>query len=381
MAGIYIHIPFCKSRCTYCAFYSTVRLCNRARYVAALCREMEQRRQELTEQIDTVYIGGGTPSQLTEEQLRQLLIYINKVCEEVGTSTGGAAADRKAREVTVECNPDDVTDELAMLLHETGVNRVSMGVQTFDDERLRQIGRRHTARQAAVAVERLRAAGIGNVSIDLMYGLPEESLAQWTDDVEAALALSPEHLSAYCLTYEEGTPLYDRLQKGEVSETDEETERDMYSVLIDRLTAAGYEHYEISNFARPGYRSRHNNGYWTGAKYVGLGAGAHSFDGRGRQWNVADIDRYMEAVEHGQPDTEREELEGATRYNDVVTVALRTREGIDTALLPTIYRNHFVRSAQPFIDRGLLVREGDRYRLSREGLFVSDMIMRECLWV
>jgi len=362
MAGIYIHIPFCRSRCIYCGFYSTTGLEHRQRYVEAVCKEAEERKQETG--IGTIYLGGGTPSQLTIVQLKQILdaIYIyNKVSDDA--------------EVTIEVNPDDVTDEFAQGLQGLPVNRVSMGAQTFDDERLRWLHRRHTSKQVAEAVGRLRQAGIRNISIDLMYGFPNESLSDWEHDIDCALALNVEHLSAYCLSIEENTPLW-KMLKGS-GEQDEDTERAMYEILIDKLTAAGYEHYEISNFARPGYRSHHNSSYWNGTPYIGLGAAAHSYDGHTRSWNIADIHQYIEGMEHGERLFESEVIKGDTFYNDMVTVALRTREGLDLSLLSDKHRDYCLKNARRFIDDGLLKINNDHLSLTRKGLFVSDMILAE----
>ena len=383
MAGIYIHIPFCRSRCIYCGFYSTTSLELRQRYVDALCREMEIRRQRSEvrgENIETIYLGGGTPSQLTFDQLRQLFIYINKVYPL--PSKPGGAEDRP--EITIEVNPDDVTVEFAAVLQQLPVNRVSMGIQTFDDQRLHFLRRRHTARQAIEAVSILRAAGIRNISIDLMYGFPGETLADWEADIDAALALNVEHLSAYCLMIEEGTPLHRMLKQ---HTGDEETERQMYEVLIDRLTTAGYEHYEISNFARPGFRSRHNSSYWNGTPYIGLGAAAHSYDIRSRSWNVADIRQYIEGMERCERIFEEELLDDDTRYNDIVTVALRTREGVDLNALSEKYRNYCIKNARRYLDDGLLELTSplspvtSHLRLTRRGLFVSDMVMSNLMMV
>ena len=372
MAGIYIHIPFCKSRCIYCGFYSTTLLHLCQRYVDALCGEMKIRSggNSATSRVDTVYLGGGTPSQLSPSQLRQLfasLYILYKVSEDA--------------EVTIEANPDDVTEEFATLLSLLPVNRVSMGVQTFDDERLRFLHRRHNAGQVPIAVKRLRDAGIRNISIDLMYGFPGETPGDWQCDIDHALALDVEHLSAYCLMYEEGTLLYEKKEKGQYQPVDEELERLMYETLKDRLTAAGFEHYEISNFARPGYRSRHNSSYWTDVPYIGLGAAAHSYDGRGRQWNVADIRQYIKGIESGQPCFEREESDADTRYNDRVMLSLRTCEGLDLELLGEDERKYCVALAQQFINGGLLESDGRHLRLTRQGLFVSDMVMSELMRV
>ena len=290
--NIYIHIPFCKSRCIYCGFYSTTALELRQRYVDAVCREMELRKDfvSIAPHVDTIYFGGGTPSQLTPAQLEQLFLYINKVYMEDGS---GKLDDGKwsKLEITIECNPDDVTADYAVALSRLPVNRVSMGVQTFDDVRLRFLHRRHTAAQVPIAVQRLRDAGISNISIDLMYGFPGETLADWQHDIDAALSLGVEHLSAYCLMIEEGTVLFEKMRNAENEKMrgglyqpiDEEVELQMYEMLIDGLAAAGFEHYEISNFAKKTFRSRHNSSYWTDVPYIGLGAAAHSYDGHSRQ--------------------------------------------------------------------------------------------------
>jgi oxygen-independent coproporphyrinogen-3 oxidase len=375
LAGLYVHIPFCRSRCIYCAFYSTTSLKWRDRYVDALCREWQMRRNELSQAIDTVYIGGGTPSQLTPRQLSQLF----------------SVLPGNAQEVTMEVNPDDVTAAYADLLQQLGVNRVSMGAQTFNDQRLRFLHRRHNADQVSLAVQRLRDAGIHNISVDLMYGFPGERLADWQHDIDAVLALDVEHISAYCLTIEEGTPLWKltidnslrnaTLDRGQEFTMNEELERQMYETLIDQLTAAGYEHYEISNFAKPGYRSRHNSSYWHDVPYVGLGAAAHSYDGHCRSWNVSNLQQYAEAIERAQLPSEREVLDADTHYNDRITTALRTSDGLDLTMLDEKYRRYCLHEAEPFIKDGLLRQDADRLILTRKGLFVSDMVMSSLMLV
>lgn len=380
MAGIYIHIPFCKSRCIYCGFYSTTSLELRQRYVEAICREMEIR-NERSEIIDTVYLGGGTPSQLTIEQLRQLFIYINKVYPLTPNISP------LTPEITIEVNPDDVTIEFAVALKQLPINRVSMGIQTFNDQRLQFLHRRHTAQQAITAIDTLRQAGFQNISIDLMYGFPGEALSDWEADIDAALALKVEHLSAYCLMIEEGTPLRQWITNNGQWIMDEELERTMYEMLIDKLTAAGYEHYEISNFARKGFRSRHNSSYWNGTPYIGLGAAAHSYDGRSRSWNVADINTYIKGIEQGKRIFEEELLDDDTRYNDTITVALRTKEGIDLSLLSKKYQDYCMKNARRYLNDGLLElsavgdSQSPTLHLTRRGLFVSDMVMSDLMMV
>ena len=371
MAGLYIHIPFCASRCVYCGFFSTTRLDQRQAYVEALGREMRLRDCSCNGKmrIETVYLGGGTPSQLSAEQLRQIFLYINNVYD----------VSPRA-EITIECNPDDITVPFVATLSQLPVNRVSMGAQTFNDERLRFLHRRHRAEQVGEAVKRLRSVGIANISIDLMYGFPGETMLEWNADIDAALALGVEHLSAYALSYEEGTPLHTMLQQGRVEELDEELQRAMYYTLKDRLEAAGYEHYELSNFARPGCRSRHNSSYWNHTPYIGLGAGAHSFDGRHRQWNVADIGQYVEAIGEDRVPADSEVIDDVTRYNETVMTALRTIDGIRLDMLSPSERAHCLTQAKKFLDCGWLCLPDDNtLRLTRDGLFVSDTIMSDLM--
>ena len=375
MAGLYIHIPFCKSRCIYCGFYSTTDTTLRQRYVDAVCQEMISRSEKnegenMRTGIQTIYIGGGTPSQLTLGQLGQLLEKARTVFD----------VDDNA-EVTVEVNPDDVTEELAAGLQAIGVNRVSMGAQTFDANRLRFLNRRHTARQVEEAVSLLRQSGFDNISIDLMYGFPDETLNDWQQDIDAVLRLGVEHLSAYCLMIEEGTPLHQWAADNGQWAMDEELERAMYYTLIERLTAAGYEHYELSNFAKPGRRSRHNSSYWKDIPYIGLGAAAHSYDGQCRRWNVSNLLYYIKGIENGQPSFEQEELDEDTHYNDRITVALRTCEGLSLSELTDRQQKYLLRSAQRYLDDGLLELLDGCIKLTRKGLFVSDMVMADLMMV
>ena len=375
MTGLYIHIPFCKSRCIYCGFYSTTAEQMKQAYVDAVCREMELRKaddekegKDVGKTIATVYLGGGTPSQLSPTQLQQLF---DTIARHYDVSDDA--------EITIECNPDDVTEAFAELLQSLPVNRVSMGAQTFDDDRLQFIHRRHTSKQVTTAIRRLREKGIHNISIDLMYGFPDETLEEWEHDIQQALALNVEHISAYALTYEEGTPLYRLLEEGKVKEIDEERSLAMYDRLIDRLQKAGYEHYEISNFARKGWRSRHNSSYWQLVPYIGIGAAAHSYDGRRRQWNIADINSYINHIQQGIVPAEGELLDKDSRYNDHVMLALRTCEGLDLSTLDSDERSYCEETAKKFVLDGLLVKTDNHLRLSRKGLFVSDMIMSELM--
>ena len=348
-----------------------------AEYVDALCREMMMRDSQHS--IRTIYLGGGTPSQLSPALLEKLFYNIYNVYKV-----------EEDAEVTIECNPDDVTDSFVASLALLPVNRVSMGAQTFDDEQLRFLKRRHTSKQVSEAVGRLRQHGIGNISIDLMFGFPNETLAEWESDIEKALALDVEHISAYSLMYEEGTPLNEWKNQMHIAE-DEELSRAMYETLIDRLTTAGFEHYEISNFARKtsngqNWRSRHNSSYWHETPYIGLGAAAHSYDRKTRSWNVADVQQYIRCITDGVLAIEDTELiDDITRYNDLVTTALRTCDGI--ALnellkhLPPKFHQYLLDSAAKSISCGLLAVTDGHLHLTRNGLFVSDDVMSDLIYV
>ena len=371
--GLYIHIPFCKSRCLYCDFYSTVGSGRQERYVDMLCREMAMRKTELEgHRLQSVYLGGGTPSLLAQDMLEKLFYNINNVYGAY------AAADV---EVTIECNPDDVTGDFAEGLRRLPVNRVSMGAQTFSNDRLRFLQRRHKSGDIADSVGRLRHVGIGNISLDLMFGFPGQTLEDVRADIDALLCLEVEHVSAYSLMYEEGTPLTRMMERGEVRPIDDEISRQMYELLTDRLAAAGYEHYEISNWARKGFRSRHNSSYWQAIPYVGIGAAAHSYDGATRSWNVSDLSEYMDAIESGRRPCQHEDIDEKTRYNDLITTALRTRNGIEVGALPEPFSSYLTRSAKPAVACGLLALTDGRLHLTREGIFVSDSILADLIYL
>lgn len=375
MAGIYLHIPFCKHRCLYCDFYSTTRDEMKHRYTAALCKELELRKSYIDgEPIETIYWGGGTPSQLSREDFEQVFETIHHIYK--------VSPDA---EITIEANPDDLNDEYVSMLRTLPFNRLSMGIQTFNDESLSLLHRRHTAQQAIEAFRRCRDAGFNNISIDLMYGLPNETEQTWAYDLEQAIEMRPEHISAYHLIYEEGTPLWKLREQHRVEEADEDLSVRLFTMLIHRLKEAGYQHYEISNFSLPGLHSRHNSSYWVGKKYLGCGASAHSFDGHSRQWNVASIDRYIDAAENVTLDFEIEELDLATRYNDFVITAIRTCWGMSLDKLKTDFGtrlyDYCLRMARPHIEQGTLQITDDTLRLTEQGIFVSDGIMSDMLWV
>ena len=370
VAGIYIHVPFCQGRCIYCDFYSTTEGEEwKSRYVDALLAELRLRRDELPlARVHSIYIGGGTPSQLPARALATIL---NEVCRLYPVDSDA--------EVTVEANPDDVTPEWLAALSHTPVNRLSMGVQSFDDALLRLIRRRHTAQQAVSAVEQAAGHGISNVSIDLIYGLPTQTMEQWQADVRQALALDVQHLSAYSLSYEEGTPLWRMLEQGRIEEADEELSLRMYEHLIDATQAAGFAHYEISNFCRPGRHSQHNSAYWHGVPYLGLGPGAHSYDGmRTRRWNLSDLKGYVQSA-GSMPPHQSEVLTDDELYDETVMTRLRTSEGLSLDLLTAADRAYCMAQAEPHLQAGRLEQAGSTIRLTRQGIFTSNDIISDLM--
>ena len=375
MAGLYIHIPFCKQRCSYCAFYSTTLYNIRERYVNALCKELAMRKDYAGgETIETIYLGGGTPSTLSMEQLQ-------KICDTIYATYTVSATP----EVTIECNPDDLTPDFLALLRKLPFNRISMGVQSFNDTQLKRLGRRHNAEKARQAVKNAREAGYDNISIDLIFALPGSTITEWEHDLDSAIALHPAHISAYNLTYEEGTPMHRALERGAFAELSEEENIEQFQILIAKLKAAGYLHYEISNFAQPGRESRHNGSYWNDTPYIGCGAAAHSYNGTSRQWNIADIEEYIKGIENSEPSFEIEELTEEERYNDTVLTRLRTTKGIPVEWMKEKFserlNNYMLRAAKKEIALGNLKDENCHLSLTEKGIFISDAVIRELIYI
>ncbi|MDD2314480.1 MAG: radical SAM family heme chaperone HemW [Proteiniphilum sp.] len=374
MAGIYIHIPYCKTRCTYCDFYTLTNESQMSTFVEALCREAETRKEELSETVKTIYFGGGTPSRLSREHFEQIF----------ETLANQYSIDADA-EITVEANPDDLSDDYIGMLSKLPVNRLSIGIQSFDDEELKFLSRRHTARQAVEAVKKCQKQGFSNISIDLMYGLPGQSLELWERNLDQAVALSIQHISAYHLIYEEKTRMYSLLKAGKIRQVDETTSIAMFSKLIDRLTADGFIHYEISAFGKEGCFSRHNSAYWKGDSYLGLGPAAHSFNGENRFWNVASLNRYIQSMASGSPERVTEQLKPHEKYNEFILTGLRTMWGINLTELKNRFGEQFfqfcMENAQKHLDQKLLNRDEDTLKLTRDGIFISDGIMTDLMWV
>ena len=367
--GIYIHVPFCLKRCIYCDFYSTTYGVEWKRsYVSALKKEMALRRTEIdSSRVPSLYIGGGTPTQLPSSLLIELFQAIN--------NSFTLSSDA---EVTIEVNPDDVTPQLIDTLRQTPVNRVSMGVQTFSDDLLRFLNRRHTSAQALKAVELFRSAGYDNISLDLIYGLPGQTFDCWTRDVRMLIELGVPHLSAYALSYEEGTPLYKMLQDGSLSEVPEDLSWQMYEYLMDEAETVGFEHYEISNFAKPGMHARHNSSYWNGSPYLGLGPGAHSYDGESvRRSNDTSLQGYVQSTADVPHHTEI--LTSEERYDELVMTRLRTAFGLPLRILSPEQKSYCMQMSEPHILCGNLSFENDVLRLTRKGIFVSNDIISDLM--
>lgn len=368
MAGIYIHIPFCKTRCTYCDFFSMTDFSRQDQLLDAMMREIDLRIDYLNEPVATIYFGGGTPSVLPVSAIDALLRRVYAAFE--------VAAEA---EITLEANPDDLSAEYLVGLRRSGVNRLSIGVQSFEDKQLRSIRRRHSAADAEDAVKLAQSAGFNNLSLDLIFGLPGQSTADWERQIAKALLLDVQHISAYGLTYEEGTALWRQKQAGRVTPADDDTMAAMYDTLCKTSAEAGFERYEISNFAKPGFHSRHNSSYWQQVPYLGIGPAAHSYNGDSRRWNVSSIDRYICALDEKSVFFETETLSEQDKYNDFVMVRLRTVEGIDLAHLETLFGGRFLlhcmNAAQKFIDYGKLSVDGSFLRLTPEGIMISDAII------
>ena len=368
MLGVYIHIPFCASKCSYCDFYS---LPNQDelmdRYQKALIRHIEESAPQMAPYyIDTVYFGGGTPS----------FYGARRLCELFETLKTNARV-LKSAEVTVEMNPDSVTKEDLHLLHEAGVNRISLGVQSANDDILRLIGRRHNYRQVIEAVKLIRAEGFDNLSVDLIYGLPTQSRSDWADTLSNALALLPEHLSCYGLKVEDGTPIC-KYQDSPLLPNDDD-QADMYLYMTDVMERYGYQQYEISNFARPGRPSRHNLKYWQLDEYMGFGPAAHSYVGGVRYSYVRDLKKYLDGVENGGSIVdEYEKIDKAESAAEYIMLGMRTTRGISKDEYFAIYRSGFDKIEyllSEYENKGWVRQAGDRWRFTSSGFLLSNILI------
>lgn len=375
MAGIYVHIPFCKSRCSYCDFYSSTYQGNREVLIQNICQELVEQKNFFlnNEIIKTIYLGGGTPSLLNNKDLNQIF----------ETIKNNFTLDLE--EVTLEANPDDLSIKKISELKQFPINRLSIGVQSFFDKDLLFINRRHTAQQAILAIKRCQDNGFENVSIDLIYGLPNQTLENWGENIETAISLNVPHISAYHLTFEGGTKITRQRDSGLFKEIDEDLSFEMYRLLIKKLTKANISQYEISNFAKYGFESKHNSSYWNETPYLGVGPAAHSFNGKTRRWNISNSRLYLQLRKEHKIFYETENIDTQTRYNDLIITSLRTIKGLNFNKFIKTFDNdiisYFEKEISRFTTSGDIIFKEGFYALSEIGIFKSDYIIEKLLWV
>lgn len=367
MAGIYIHIPFCKQACTYCDFHFSTSNKLVDRVVTALAKEAEMRKNETTDTIRTIYFGGGTPGILTITQLKKVLRSIHSNYQ----------IDPDA-EITLETNPDDVSNEKAEGWAHLGINRLSIGIQSFFDHHLTWMNRAHNAVEAEACVKTALDVGIDNMTIDLIYGVPKMTVYEWTENLNKAVDLGVNHISAYCLTVEPDTALGHRVRKGKEKPIDEEAAAMHFEYMVDFLASKGFRQYEVSNFAKRGFESKHNSAYWAGTPYIALGPSAHGFDGASRYWNIANNARYCSAIESGDLPTTKEILSREERFNEWVMTGLRTARGIDLKRsrqeFDVDFKKIYSTEIEQLIADGSAKLEDHQLTLTKKGMFLADGI-------
>lgn len=375
MAGIYIHVPFCASKCIYCGFYSVANTKGVGAFLQALQQEIVLKKHYLKEQeVRTIYFGGGTPSILRIDEIEHILQGIRNNYDLSGVE-----------EITLEANPEQLSLDFCQQLRRIGINRLSIGVQSFQDHVLRFMGRRHTAQEAFTAVRQAAAAGFDNISIDLIYGVQERNDEQWIQDIQTALSLPIQHLSCYALTPEENSILYQRIQQNKQAPVDDEQAARQYQILLHSLSNTTLEHYEVSNFAIHGFESKHNSSYWNHTSYLGLGPAAHSFIGHTRQWNPANLKQYCNNINQSIEYEEIEELTDTDIYNEKMLLGLRTREGISLDEIAQRYgterclqlTEHF----QNHVSSEYYEQKESRIRLTESGLWFADGIASDAFMI
>lgn len=371
MAGIYIHIPFCNSKCAYCNFFSLASKSRTDDYVSALREEIVIRNQYLgTENVKTIYFGGGTPSLLSTKQIGDILETLHENYNIISNP-----------EITLEANPDTIDKEKMISLKKLGINRISVGIQSFNDEDLKYLDRRHDSRHALQVIDDLKSVGFGKLTLDLIYGIPTLTEESWNKNLDIFFSTGISHLSAYALTVEPRTILGQKIEKGILHNVDEEETIRHYNILINRTKEHGFEHYEISNFAKEGCMSKHNSIYWNDEKYLGLGASAHSYDGQSRQWNVSNLTKYISTDFDSDSYYEKEILTTDDRYNEYVMTSLRTSWGCDIEKISSdygdAYAEHFLKNIKKHLNSEIILRKGNNFILTDEGMLFADGIAAE----
>ncbi len=367
MSGIYIHIPFCRKACHYCNFHFSTQIQHIDAFVEALLKEIELQQEYITGPIETLYLGGGTPSLLSSAHL-------DKIIEKINTHFNLASNI----EFTLEANPDDIDLEKTKTWKTKGINRLSIGIQSFQDEALAWMNRAHSTKQSHNALENAKAAGIHNISTDLIYGTPHLSDQALIKDIEILNSYEIPHISCYALTVEEKTALYSLIQKQKIENVDAEKQARHFEIVVDQLSNIGFEHYEISNFAKPGHRSKHNSNYWKGIPYLGLGPSAHSFNIESRQWNVANNHLYIQSISENKVPFEVENLEIATRYNEYMMISLRLLEGFKLEEIEKRFGKAYLAHTQltltPLIAEGKINQSENRFAITKNARFLADGI-------
>jgi len=373
MSGIYIHIPFCKQACHYCDFHFSTSTKKKSQLVDMLRKELELRKNEIGQNIQTIYFGGGTPSLLTSEELDLIFKTISANFE----------VEEKA-EITLEANPDDLSEEVLEILQASPVNRLSIGVQSFFEEDLKLMNRAHNSKEALKSLQ-LAKQYFDNISIDLIYGIPEQSNEQWQQNLQTALDLDIPHISSYALTVEPKTALEKFIEKGKVKPVEDETYRDQFDILVNTLTANGFEHYEFSNYGKPGYHSQNNMAYWLGKPYLGIGPSAHSYDGEFRKWNISNNNLYINAIEKGKLPQQTEKLSVTDSYNEYVMTRLRTKFGVSLNDIQEKfgekYKLHFLKESGKFLRDGLIKNSEETFHITAKGKFLSDGIAADLFFI
>ena len=374
MAGLYIHIPFCKSACHYCDFHFSTSLQNKGNLIKALCKELELQKNYLNnEPLSSIYFGGGTPSILETEEIAQIFDAIAKNYNIVTNA-----------EVTLEANPDDLNIEKLKQLKANGINRLSIGIQSFDDDFLKWMNRAHNSEMAISSVKEAQQLGFDNISIDLIYGLPHLTQEHWEKTMEMAFDLKIQHLSCYCLTLEPRTYLAHLQKKGLLTSVDEVAIEQQFEQLRAMSTKMGFEHYEISNFSLPGMASMHNSNYWLKESYLGIGPSAHSYNGVSRQWNVRNNPQYIHSIELGKVPFEMEMLGPKENYNEYILTSLRTKWGCDLNKVKSIglgFYIHCLEAAEVHIKSQLLERNEMNLKITAKGLLLADGRASDLFWV
>ena len=371
MAGIYINIPFCKQACHYCDFHFSTSLKLKTELVDSIRKELELRKDYLqNQQVETIYFGGGTPSLLNREELQSILDKVYELFPVIENP-----------EITLEANPDDLTEEKLKELEALPINRLSIGIQSFRKEDLEMMNRAHNLEQALNCVPAARSHGFDNISIDLIYGIPGLTNAEWKANLEQAFALNPDHISSYCLTIEPGTAFAHFVKKGKLNPVDEETAASQFDIMVKAMKENGFDHYEVSNFGKPGFYSKHNTSYWLGKHYLGVGPSAHSFDAKSRSWNVANNSRYIKALEKNELPIETEELALQTQYNEYIMTSLRTIWGVSVEKIREEFKVDFEAKFETelkrFENEGWIEKEGDTWKVTEEGMLMADGIAAE----